>query len=124
MAAAGSQRYVELAGLAALMAGVMLLFARIIRLGFLANFLSRTVLIGFLTGVGVQVAAGQLPDMVGVDANGHAASANSWTPSASFRPGARARSRCRWVYSSSCSSRARSPGVSPRPWSPSWVPFS
>ena len=71
MAAAGSQWYVELAGLAALMAGVMLLFARIIRLGFLANFLSRTVLIGFLTGVGVQVAAGQLPDMVGVDANGH-----------------------------------------------------
>jgi hypothetical protein len=28
---------------------------------FLANFLSRTVLVGFLTGVGIQVAAGQLP---------------------------------------------------------------
>ena len=31
-----------------------------------ANFLSRTVLVGFLTGVGIQVAAGQLPAMLGV----------------------------------------------------------
>src|SRR6059058_5132952 len=39
-------------------------------LAFLANFLSRTVLVGFLTGVGIQVAAGQLPDMLGVSAAG------------------------------------------------------
>ena len=44
----------------------MLLVARLARLGFLANFLSRTVLVGFLTGVGIQVAAGQLPAMLGV----------------------------------------------------------
>src|SRR5512135_3141718 len=44
--------------------------ARLARLAFLANFLSRTVLVGFLTGVGVQVAAGQLPDMLGVSAMG------------------------------------------------------
>ena len=67
---AGSERYVRLAGLAALLAGVMLLVARLARLGFLANFLSRTVLVGFLTGVGIQVAAGQLPDMLGVTAAG------------------------------------------------------
>ena len=66
LAAAGSPRYVALAGLAALLAGAMLLLARLARLGFLANFLSRTVLIGFLTGVGVRVAIGQLPDMLGV----------------------------------------------------------
>src|SRR6266571_8241558 len=66
LAAAGSERYVQLAGLAALLAGGMLLLARLVRLGFLANFLSRTVLIGFLTGVGIQVAAGQLPEMLGV----------------------------------------------------------
>jgi high affinity sulfate transporter 1 len=70
MAVAGSERYVRLAGLAALLAGVMLLVARLARLGFLANFLSRTVLVGFLTGVGIQVAAGQLPDMLGVTAAG------------------------------------------------------
>ena len=70
LAVAGSERYVRLAGLVALLAGAMLLLARLARLGFLANFLSRTVLVGFLTGVGIQVAAGQLPDMLGVTAAG------------------------------------------------------
>jgi SulP family sulfate permease len=70
LAAAGSARYVKLAGLAALLAGGLLLLARLARLGFLANFLSRTVLVGFLTGVGIQVAAGQIPDMLGVTAAG------------------------------------------------------
>jgi MFS superfamily sulfate permease-like transporter len=65
-AVAGSPQYVRLAGLAALLAGVLLLLARLARLGFLANFLSRTVLVGFLTGVGIQVAARQLPDMLGI----------------------------------------------------------
>jgi sulfate permease, SulP family len=71
LAPAGSPRYVALAGLASLLAGGMLLVARVIRLGFLADFLSRTVLIGFLTGVGIAVACGQLPDMLGVRAHGN-----------------------------------------------------
>ena len=70
LAAAGSPAYVRLAGLAALLTGGMLLAARLARLGFLANFLSRTVLVGFLAGVGIQVAAGQLPDMLGITAAG------------------------------------------------------
>ncbi len=70
LAATGSERYVRLAGLAALLTGGMLLAVRLARLSFLANFLSRTVLVGFLTGVGIQVAAGQLPDMLGVTAAG------------------------------------------------------
>jgi SulP family sulfate permease len=39
---------------------------RLARLGFLADFLSRTVLIGFLTGVGVQLATGQVGGMLGI----------------------------------------------------------
>jgi SulP family sulfate permease len=70
LAATGSERYVRLAGLAALLTGGLLFVARLARLSFLANFLSRTVLVGFLTGVGIQVAAGQLPDMLGVTAVG------------------------------------------------------
>src|SRR4249920_492520 len=70
LAVAGSERYVRLAGLAALLVGGLLLLARLARLGFLADFLSRTVLVGFLTGVGVQVAAGQLGDMLGVGTPG------------------------------------------------------
>src|SRR5689334_24165605 len=72
LAVAGSSAYVKLAGLAALLTAGMLLAARLARLAFLANFLSRTVLVGFLTGVGIQVAAGQLPDMLGVSAAGRA----------------------------------------------------
>jgi sulfate permease, SulP family len=70
LAVTGSEQYVRLAGLAALLTGGMLLLARLARLGFLANFLSRTVLVGFLTGVGIQVAAGELPDMLGIKAAG------------------------------------------------------
>jgi SulP family sulfate permease len=70
LAVPGSARYVRLAGLAALLTAVLLLLARLVRLSFLANFLSRTVLVGFLAGVGVQVAIGQLPDMLGVKVPG------------------------------------------------------
>ena len=65
LAAAASPQYVALAGMLAIIAGALLLLARLLRLGFLANFLSRTVLIGFLTGVGIQVACGQLAGMFG-----------------------------------------------------------
>ena len=54
LAAVGSERYVRLAGLTALLVGGMLLLARLARLGFAANFLSRTVLVGFLTRISVQ----------------------------------------------------------------------
>jgi SulP family sulfate permease len=73
LAVAGSPQNVRLAGLAALLAGGLLLLARLARLGFLANFLSRTVLLGFLTGVGIQVAARQIPDMLGVTVAGTSA---------------------------------------------------
>ncbi len=66
MAATGSAQYVALAGLVALLAALYLILARLVHLGFLADFLSRTVLIGFLTGVGIQVAAGQVGGMLGV----------------------------------------------------------
>jgi len=66
--APASPEWVALAGLSALLAAAFLFLARIARLGFLSNFLSRTVLIGFLTGVGIQVAIGQVGGMLGVPA--------------------------------------------------------
>jgi sulfate permease, SulP family len=71
LAVPSSTRYVALTGLVALVAGGMLLLARLLRLGFLADFLSRTVLVGFLTGVGVQVAFGELHRMLGLEKGGH-----------------------------------------------------
>src|SRR5262245_58041266 len=49
----------------------MLLLARIFKLGLLADFLSRTVLVGLLCGLGVQVALGELHGMLGVEKRGH-----------------------------------------------------
>ncbi|MDQ2756464.1 MAG: SulP family inorganic anion transporter [Actinomycetota bacterium] len=66
LAIPGSPRYVQLVALVTLVTGAFLVFARVARLGFLANFLSRTVLVGFLSGVGLSVAIGQLPALLGV----------------------------------------------------------
>src|SRR5215471_8257775 len=63
-----TSQWLALASLSALLAAGLLVLARLARLGFLANFISRTVLVGFLTGVGVQVAMGQLAGMLGVPA--------------------------------------------------------
>src|SRR5215470_19928831 len=68
MATVASPQYVALAGMLALITAGILLLARLCRLGFIADFLSRSVLIGFLTGVGIQVAMGQLAGMLGVSA--------------------------------------------------------
>jgi SulP family sulfate permease len=70
LAASGSPQYMAYAEVLALLAGIFLVVARVIRLGFLADFLSRTVLIGFLTGVGIQVAIGQISGMLGIPGGG------------------------------------------------------
>src|ERR1700760_1697876 len=70
MAPAASAEYAALAGMVALLTAALLFIARIFKLGFLADFLSRTVLVGFLAGVGVQVGIAMLGDMFGV--TGHA----------------------------------------------------
>jgi SulP family sulfate permease len=70
LAATASPQYVALAGLLAIITGLIVLIARLARLGFLADFLSRTVLIGFLTGVGIQVAIGQISGMLGIPGGG------------------------------------------------------
>src|SRR3974390_3281634 len=64
-------KYVALTSLVALVAAGMLLVAGVLRAGFLADFLSRTVLVGFLSGVGIQVALGQLNGMLGLEKGGH-----------------------------------------------------
>ncbi len=70
LATQGSAEYMAYAGVLAFLAGLFLIIARVIRLGFLADFLSRTVLIGFLTGVGVQVAIGQITGVLGIPGGG------------------------------------------------------
>src|SRR5271167_4763857 len=66
MAEPASAHYMALVGMVALLTSGLLVLARIFKLGFLADFLSRTALVGFLTGVGVQVGTAMLGDMLGV----------------------------------------------------------
>jgi sulfate permease, SulP family len=77
-AAPGSEKYIALVGMVALLTSGLLFLAWIFRLGFLADFLSRTVLVGFLTGVGFQVGIAMLGDMLGVSVNSHNTLAQAW----------------------------------------------
>ena len=70
VASVGNADYVSMAGLVALLTAGLLMLARLLKLGFLADFLSRTVLIGFLTGVGFQVGIAVLSEMLRVEVHG------------------------------------------------------
>jgi len=59
-------QWVAYCSMVALITGGILVIARLFRLGFLGDFLSASVLVGFLTGVGVQVLSGQIPEILGV----------------------------------------------------------
>lgn len=78
MAAPGSEKYMALVGMVALLTAGFLLLARIFKLGFLADFLSRTVLIGFLSGVGFQVGAAMLGDMFGIAVHSDRTLVQAW----------------------------------------------
>ncbi|HBX38486.1 MAG TPA: sodium-independent anion transporter, partial [Pseudohongiella sp.] len=56
--------------LLAMMAGLFLVLLGLLRLGFLANFLSHPVIAGFITASGVIIALGQLPGILGIQAGG------------------------------------------------------
>ena len=79
MAQRGTELFLAHASVVALMTGGLLLIARILKLGFLADFLSRTVLIGFLSGVGVQVAIAVLGQVLGISVNGATSLSQLWT---------------------------------------------
>ncbi|PXW86461.1 high affinity sulfate transporter 1 [Nitrosomonas sp. Nm84] len=78
IASTGTDEYLALAGVLALMVAAFMILARIIGLAFLADFLSRSVLIGFLTGVGIQVASGQISNMLGFQGGSHGTLQQIW----------------------------------------------
>ena len=70
LAAGDSARYEELAATLALLVGAMGIAAWLLRLGFVADLLSRPVLIGYMTGVALIMIAGQLGRVTGVHVTG------------------------------------------------------
>ncbi len=70
-AVVGSHHYWAVAITLAFLSGVMLLMMGVLRLGFLANFLSHPVISGFISASGLLIAASQLKTLMGVKAEGH-----------------------------------------------------
>ncbi|SFM45966.1 SulP family inorganic anion transporter [Marinobacter pelagius] len=71
IAEAGTAAYVAGAVLLAVMSGLMLTLMGVLRLGFLANFLSHPVISGFITASGIVIAASQFKHIFGIQASGH-----------------------------------------------------
>ncbi len=69
-AAQGTPEYLGAAIAMAFVSGLLLVVMGLLRLGFMANFLSHPVVSGFITASGVQIAAGQLASLLGVKAHG------------------------------------------------------
>jgi high affinity sulfate transporter 1 len=75
LALTGSTRYVELVAILAVMVGLMVMLISILRLGWIAEFLSVPIVTGFMSGVAIIIIAHQLPDLLGLPptsgTNGH-----------------------------------------------------
>lgn len=70
VAAAGTPEYAGAVAILGLMVAVLLLLMAVARLGFLADLISQPVLTGFLSGVGISLIIGKLPEVLGIPASG------------------------------------------------------
>jgi high affinity sulfate transporter 1 len=75
LAAGSPARYAGLAASLALLVGVLSVCAGLARLGFVADLLSRPVLVGYLAGVGLIMIVGQLGRVTGVQVSGSSVAA-------------------------------------------------
>ncbi|WP_289101398.1 sulfate permease [uncultured Marinobacter sp.] len=71
LAEAGTPEYLAGAVLLAVMSGLMLTVMGVMKLGFMANFLSHPVISGFITASGIVIAASQLKHLFGIQSSGH-----------------------------------------------------
>jgi sulfate permease, SulP family len=67
LAADDPERYASLAALLAVLVGAVFVAARLVRLGWVADYFSRAVLIGYIHGVAVVLIVGQLGKLLGLD---------------------------------------------------------
>ena len=90
-AAAGTSQYDQLVAVLAVMVGLTVMAVWLLRLGWVAEFLSAPIITGFLAGVAVVIVVHQLPDLLGIDGAkgstlsrlsflaGHLGSTSGWT---------------------------------------------
>jgi high affinity sulfate transporter 1 len=91
LAPAGSPHYIDLVGLVAVLVGAIVALIGLLRLGWIAEFLSAPIITGFLAGVAVIIVVHQLPDLFGLSSVSgstvtrvahvvsHLGSTNAWT---------------------------------------------
>src|SRR5436190_13161107 len=70
----GREQGAQLVAAITLVAGVLFLLLAVFRMGWIARFLSKPVITGFLAGAAVDVVIGELPKLTGTSADG----ANAW----------------------------------------------
>lgn len=68
LAVPGAVQYASMAAILALLVGIILLLARVVRAGWIADLLSIPVITGFLAGISIHIFVGQLPSIMGIDA--------------------------------------------------------
>ena len=68
LAPAGSAQYVDLVGILAVAVGVLVALVWLLRLGWIAEFLSAPIITGFLAGIAVTIVVHQIPDLFGLAA--------------------------------------------------------
>ncbi len=76
----GGHQAAQLVAAITLVAGVLFLLLAVFRMGWIARFLSKPVITGFLAGAAVDVVIGELPKLTGTSADG----ANAWRELASW----------------------------------------
>ena len=76
----GGEQAAQLVAAIALATGLLFLLLALLRMGWIASFLSKAVVTGFLAGAAVDVVIGELPKLTGTSAEGDSA----WRSSASW----------------------------------------
>lgn len=66
LAVAGSEDYLTMALAQAIIGGVLFILLSVFKLGFLANFLSKPILVGFVGGLALDILVSQIAKMLGV----------------------------------------------------------
>lgn len=72
VAVAGTAAYQSAIVTLGLLTGVTLIVMAFSKFGFLANFISKPVLVGFFAGIGLQLIIGKIPELLGIEASGTA----------------------------------------------------
>ena len=70
VAKAGSSEAIALVAAITLLAGILYIILSTLRMGWVSNFLAESVLVGFVFGIGIDVAVGQLRHLTGTPVSG------------------------------------------------------